>query len=60
MRNYSRPTEGRPTGPADAKAAGLKSTDVIDVLSDLFSKRGVPGYIRSDTGPEFIAQAVRE
>jgi transposase InsO family protein len=38
----------------------LKSTDVIDVLSDLFILRGVPGHIRSDSGPEFIAQAVRE
>ena len=39
---------------------GLKSTDVIDVLSDLFISRGVPGHIRSDNGPEFIAKAVRE
>jgi putative transposase len=38
----------------------LKSADVIDVLSDLFILRGVPGHIRSDNGPEFIAQAVRE
>jgi transposase InsO family protein len=38
----------------------LKSTDVIDVLSDLFILRGVPGYIRADNGPEFIARAVRE
>ncbi len=38
----------------------LKSTDVIDVLSDLFILRGVPGHIRSDNGPEFIAQTVRE
>jgi transposase InsO family protein len=38
----------------------LKSTDVIDVLSDLFILRGVPGHIRSDNGPEFIARAVRE
>jgi putative transposase len=38
----------------------LKSTDVIDVLSDLFILRGVPGHIRSDNGPEFIATAVRE
>jgi transposase InsO family protein len=41
-------------------ARKLKSTDVIDVLSDLFILRGVPGHIRSDNGPEFIAQAVRE
>lgn len=26
----------------------LNSTDVIDVLSDLFILRGVPGYVRSD------------
>jgi len=32
---------------------------VIDVLSDLFIVRGVPGHIRSDNGPEFVAQAVR-
>ena len=35
-------------------------TDVIDVLSDLFILRGVPGHVRSDNGPEFIAKAVRE
>ena len=38
----------------------LNSTDVIDVLSDLFILRGVPGHIRSDNGPEFIAKAVRK
>ncbi len=38
----------------------LRSTDVIDVLSDLFTLRGVPDHIRSDNGPEFIAKAVRE
>jgi putative transposase len=38
----------------------LRSTDVIDVLSDLFILRGVPGHVRSDNGPEFVAKAVRE
>jgi putative transposase len=38
----------------------LNSTDVIDALTDLFILRGVPTYIRSDNGPEFIAQAVRD
>ena len=38
----------------------LKATDVIDVLSDLFILRGVPGHIRSDNGPEFIAGALRQ
>jgi len=41
-------------------ARKLKSLDVIDVLSDLFILRGVPGHVRSDNGPEFIATAVRE
>ena len=38
----------------------LRSTDVIDVLSDLLILRGAPGHIRSDNGPEFAAKAVRE
>ena len=38
----------------------LNSTDVIDVLTDLFILRGVPGNIRSDNGPEFVAEAVRK
>ena len=37
----------------------LNSTDVMDVLTDLFIMRGVPAFIRSDNGPEFIADAVR-
>jgi len=37
----------------------LSSTDVIDVLTDLFIMRGPPAYIRSDNGPEFVAEAVR-
>ena len=41
-------------------ARKLKATDVIDVLSDLFILRGVPGHIRSDNGPEFVAKAVQE
>jgi putative transposase len=40
-------------------ARKLKAIDVIDVLSDLFILRGVPGHIRSDIGPEFVATAVR-
>jgi putative transposase len=38
----------------------LKAVDVIDVLSDLFILRGIPGHIRSDNGSEFVATAVRE
>jgi putative transposase len=38
----------------------LKSIDVIDLLSDLLILRGIPEYIRSDNGPEFVAKAVQE
>ena len=38
----------------------LNSRDVIDALSDLFLQKGIPKFIRSDNGPEFIAQAVRD
>jgi putative transposase len=38
----------------------LNSTAVIDVLSDLFILRGVPAYVRSDNGPEFVAKAVQD
>jgi putative transposase len=38
----------------------LKAIDVIDVLSDLFILRGVPGHIRSDNGPEFVAKTLQD
>jgi putative transposase len=38
----------------------LRAIDVIDVLSDLFILRGIPGHIRSDNGPEFVAKALQE
>jgi putative transposase len=41
-------------------ARKLKATDVIDALSDLFILRGIPAHIRSDNGPEFVAQALRD
>ena len=41
-------------------ARKLRSTDVIDVPSDLFILRGVPEHIRSDNGPEFVAKAVQD
>ena len=37
----------------------LNSTDVVDALTDLFILRGPPEFIRSDNGPEFIAEKVR-
>jgi putative transposase len=41
-------------------ARRLRSEDVLERLSDLFVRRGVPAYIRSDNGPEFTAKKVRE
>ena len=41
-------------------ARTLKATDVIDALADLFILHGVPAHIRSDNGPEFVAQALRD
>ena len=32
---------------------------LVDVLTNLFLTRGVPKHIRSDNGPEFIAEAIR-
>jgi putative transposase len=41
-------------------ARRLTSEDVLERLSDLFVRCGVPNYIRSDNGPEFTATRVRE
>ena len=41
-------------------ARSLTAVDVIDVLAQVFLIRGVPQFIRSDNGPEFIAQAIRQ
>ena len=41
-------------------ARKLRSEDVLERLSDLFVRRGVPSYIRSDNGPEFTAIKVRQ
>lgn len=41
-------------------ARSIKATDVIETLRQLFAVRGTPRFIRSDNGPEFIAQAVRD
>jgi len=38
----------------------LNSNSVIDAPSDLFILCGIPSFIRSDNGPEFVAQAVRD
>ena len=38
----------------------IKASGVIDTLRRLFIERGEPDYIRSDNGPEFIAEAIKE
>ena len=69
---HDRTTDGRPlkwlsivdeyTRECVALEIGRSITadKVIDVLVDLFRIRGVPKHIRSDNGPEFIAQAIRQ
>ena len=46
--------------PGDPGEAKTQFNDVIDLLTDLFILRGIPAYIRSDNGPQFVAQAVRD
>jgi putative transposase len=38
---------------------GMTAEDVVSTLEYLFEVRGVPEHIRSDNGPEFIAEAVK-
>ena len=38
----------------------IKSSDVIETLTELMVARGVPDHIRSDNGPEFTARAIRD
>ena len=40
-------------------ARKLSSPGVIDTLADLCIARGAPAHIRSDQGPEFVAEAVK-
>ena len=39
---------------------GLKSDDVLDVISDLFITEGLPDFIRSDNGSEFTAKPLKD
>jgi putative transposase len=41
-------------------ARKLKATNVIEALCELFVLRGIPPHIRSDNGPEFVAEALRD
>jgi len=39
-------------------AGSIRSRRVIDVLARLISLHGAPAYLRSDSGPEFVSQAI--
>jgi transposase InsO family protein len=38
----------------------MTARDVVAVLARLFGERGAPAHLRSDNGPEFIAEAVKQ
>ena len=40
-------------------ARKIKTSELIEHLADLFLLRGIPGYIRSDNGPEFVSKELR-
>jgi transposase InsO family protein len=50
----------RADGSALPVARRLRSEDVLATLAELFVTRGPPAHIRSDNGPEFIANAVQQ
>lgn len=41
-------------------ASSIRSERVIEVLGRLIAAHGAPTFVRSDNGPEFIAQAVQD
>ena len=41
-------------------ARRLNSSNVIEVLADAMVQHGIPEYIRSDNGPEFVAKGLRK
>jgi transposase InsO family protein len=38
----------------------ITAIDVIEILAELFITKGMPEYIRSDNGPEFVAELLQE
>jgi putative transposase len=41
-------------------ARSITASDVVQVLQRLLAQRGAPTYVKSDNGPEFIAQRVTD
>ncbi|MDP6072838.1 MAG: transposase family protein [SAR202 cluster bacterium] len=46
--------------PAIRADREIKSSDVIETLTELMAARGVPDHIRSDNRPEFTGRAIQE
>jgi putative transposase len=40
-------------------ATTIRATRVVAILHRVFQQQGAPAYLRSDNGPEFVAQAVQ-
>jgi putative transposase len=40
-------------------ATRIRAGEVLQVLQQIITQRGAPAYLRSDNGPEFVAQAVQ-
>lgn len=38
----------------------ITANNVIDTLADVFTSHGTPQFIRSDNGPEFVAEIIRQ
>ena len=38
----------------------IKAADVLEILQEAINRHGAPKYIRSDNGPEFIANAIQQ
>ena len=41
-------------------ARSIRSDDIMHTLTGLFTSNGVPEHIRSDNGPEFTSDAIRD
>jgi len=42
------------------RGGAIRSRRVIELLGRLISERGIPRYLRSDNGPEFIAKTLAQ